>query len=325
MLPKPYENVLAAIGNTPMVKLMHVSALVKADIYAKLEFLNPGGSVKDRIAKYMVEKAERLGAITPGATIVENSSGNTAIGLAMVARQKGYKAKIIMRDSTSREKIEIVRTMGAEVVLVDATLPPENPRSYNNIAPAVARETAGAFFPDQHNNLDNNETHYMTTGPEIWQQMDGRIDYFITGIGTGGTVCGAGRYLKEQDPRIQVIAIDPLGSIFHDYYKTGQRVTPKRYLIEGLGDEFLIKCAQLDMLDDIIQVTDKIAFTWTRKLARMEGLITGGSSGANVWGALQLAQRIDRPARIVTLLPDSGYRYLSTIYNDIWLKQKGFI
>ena len=213
-----FNNILDAIGNTPLVKLNKITKGVKSEIFAKLEFYNPMGSIKDRIAKYMIEKAEREGKLKPGATIVENSSGNTALGLALVAIQKGYKIKIVIRDRTSKEKLNLLEALGVELIKVDSTLPPEDPDSYNNITPKIVSETPDAFFPDQHNNRDNNEAHYMTTGPEIWDQMEGKIDYFIAGIGTGGTICGAGKYLKEKDPNIKVIAIDPVGSIFYDYF-----------------------------------------------------------------------------------------------------------
>ncbi len=320
-----YNNILDGIGSTPLLKLKRITKGIKADIFSKLEFYNPTGSVKDRIAKYMIEKAEKDGRIKPGCTIVDNSSGNTAIGLAVVCAVKGYKLKIIIRDSTSREKIEFLKSLNVNLVFVDHTLPPESPNSYNNLAPKVVKETPNSYYFDQHNNLDNNETHYYTTGPEIWEQMEGNIDYLVAGMGTGGTLCGAGRFLKEKDPNIKVIAVDPEGSIFYDYFHSMRLIKPFPYLIEGLGDEFLIGCAEFDVLDDIIRVADKEAFLMTRKLAKTEGVLAGGSSGAAIWAVLKLAKEIDQPARIVTLFPDSANRYLSTIYNDAWLKEKGFL
>lgn len=316
-----YDNILEAIGRTPIVKLGNISKGLKAKIYAKLEFMNPGGSIKDRIAKYMIEKAEREGKIKPGDTIIENSSGNTAMGLAIVCRQKGYKLKIVIRDTTSKEKIKMLEILGVDVIKVDASLPPEHPESYNNYAYNLAKNDPSLYYIDQHNNLDNNEAHYMTTGPEIWEQMEGRIDYLIGAIGTGGTITGAGKFLKEKNPEIKVIGIDPVGSIFYEYYKNKKLVKPSKYLIEGMGDEFLIKTAQLDILDDMYQIDDKKAFGWTKKLAYEEGIIAGGSSGANVWGAVKLAKEIDREVNIVTIINDSGYKYFSTIYNDDWLKE----
>jgi cystathionine beta-synthase len=308
------ENLIDAIGNTPLVKLNSITKNVIAKIWAKLEFTNPGGSVKDRIAKYMIEKAEAEGKIKPGDTIIENSSGNTAMGLAIVAIQKGYRCKIIIRDSTSKEKIRMLQHLGVEVILVDSTLPPEHERSYNNYARFIAQTTPHSLYVDQHNNLHNNESHYMTTGPELWEQTAGKIDYFIAGIGTGGTLCGAGRFLKEKNPKIKLIGIDPQGSIFYEYFKTGRLPRPHRYSLEGLGDEFLLPTAQLDLLDDIIQIDDKTAFEWSLKLAREEGIIAGGSSGANIYGAITVAQQLDYQANIVTIFPDSGYKYLSTIF-----------
>lgn len=320
-----YENVLEAIGRTPIVKLGNISKGLKANIYAKLEFMNPGGSIKDRIAKYMIEKAEREGKIKPGDTIIENSSGNTAMGLAIVCRQKGYKLKIVIRDTTSKEKIKMLEVLGVDVIKVDASLPPEHPESYNNYAQNLAKKNPSIYYIDQHNNLDNNEAHYMTTGPEIWEQMEGKIDYLIGAIGTGGTITGAGKFLKEKNPNIKVIGIDPVGSIFYDYFKNKKLIKPSKYLIEGMGDEFLIKTAQLDLLDDVYQVDDKKAFGWTKKLAYEEGILAGGSTGANIWGAVKLAKEIDHHANIVTIICDSGYKYFSTIYNDDWLKANNLI
>ncbi len=315
-------SILDEIGNTPLIRLNRITAGVPSKIYAKLEMMNPMGSVKDRIARHMVEKAEREGRIKPGDTIVDNSSGNTALGLAMVCRLKGYKLKMVVRDSTSFEKIKFLRALNVELVMVDATLPPESPLSYNNMTPQIARDTPGGFYLDQHNNRDNNETHYLSTGPEIWEQMNGKIDYFVAGVGTGGTISGVARFLKERDPRIRIIGIDPAGSIFYDYFHSKKLIKPSPYLIEGLGDEFLIKCVEFDLIDDIVRVEDRTAFAMTRKLANTEAIFAGGSSGAAVWACLELARRVGAKARIVTILSDSANRYLSTIYNDDWLRQK---
>jgi len=322
---KHYEDILEGIGNTPMIKLNRITEGLKADIFAKLEFLNPMGSVKDRIAKYMIEKAEKEGRIKPGDTIVDNSSGNTALALAMVCSLKGYKVKMVVRDNLSSEKIKFLKAFNVELVMVDHTLPPESPESYNNIAPRVAKETPGGYYFDQHNNRENNETHYETTGPEIWEQMEGQIDYFVAGVGTGGTICGASKFLKEKDPNIKVIGVDPVGSIFYDYFHSKKLVKPSPYLMEGLGDEFLIGCVDFSFIDDIYQITDKEAFLTARKLADQEGILAGGSSGATIWASLKLARKIDRPARIVTLFADAATRYLSSIYNDEWLKDKGIL
>lgn len=309
-----FPLLLDAIGNTPLVKLDKIARNFKANIFAKLEFMNPGGSVKDRIARYMIEKAEREGKIKPGDTIIENSSGNTAIGLAMVAVQKGYKCKIVIRDTTSPEKIRMLQHLGAETILVDASLPPEDENSYNNFAKKLTQHTPNSYYVDQHNNLDNNESHYHSTGPEIWQQTGGQVNFLVCGVGTGGTLFGAGRYLKEQNPNIKLIGIDPLGSVFYDYFKRGKKIRPNRYSLEGLGDEFILPTVQFELLDDMIQVDDQTAFEYTRKLAREEGIIAGGSSGANLYGALKIAEEMDEPVNIVTVFPDSGFRYMSSIF-----------
>ena len=320
-----YDNILGTVGNTPLVRITKITKDVESQIFSKLEFLNPMGSVKDRIAKYMIEKAEKEGRIKDGQLIIENSSGNTAMGLALVAIQKGYKLKVIVRDRISKEKIDQLEALGVEIHMVDSSLPPESPNSYNNITPSIVKKNPGCYYPDQHNNRENNETHYETTGPEIWNQMQGKIDYFIAGIGTGGTICGVAKYLKEQDPNIRVIAIDPVGSIFYDYFYFKKKVKPAPYLIEGLGDEFLIKCVDFSVIDDMFRVSDKTSFLYTRKLVSQEGILAGGSSGAAIWGALRLAKSLKKPARIVTIFPDSPSRYLSTIFNNEWMKEKGFL
>ncbi len=322
---KYYEDILEGIGNTPLIKLNRITEGLKASIFAKLEFLNPMGSLKDRIAKYMIEKAEKEGRIKPGDTIVDNSSGNTALALAMVCALKGYKVKMVVRDNLSSEKIKFLKAFNVELVMVDHTLPPESPDSYNNIAPRIAKETPGGYYFDQHNNRENNETHYETTGPEIWEQMEGQIDYFVAGVGTGGTICGASKFLKEKDPNIKVIGVDPVGSIFYDYFHSKKLVKPSPYLMEGLGDEFLIGCVDFSLIDDIYKISDKDAFLTARKLADKEGILAGGSSGAVIWASLKLAREIDKPARIVTIFADAATRYLSSIYNDEWLKEKGIL
>ena len=322
---KSDQSPVEAIGSTPLVRLNKITAELSSQVFAKFEFLNPMGSVKDRIAKYMIEKAEKNGRLKPGDLIIENSSGNTALGLALIAIQKGYRLKVIVRDSISKEKLDQLKALGIEIQLVDHTLPPESPQSYNNITPILASQTPNCYFPDQHNNRENNEAHYYTTGPEIWEQMEGKIDYFVAGLGTGGTIGGAGKYLKEKDPEIKIIGIDPVGSVFYDYFHYGKKVNSAPYLIEGLGDEFLINCVDFSLLDDIYQITDKEAFLTTREIARREGLLVGGSSGAALWGTMKLARSLEKPARIVTIFPDGASRYLSTIFNDAWLKEKGFL
>ncbi len=322
---KYYKDVLDGIGRTPLIKLNRITKGLKPDIFAKLEYMNPMGSIKDRIANFMIEKAEKEGRIKPGDTIVDNSSGNTALALAMVCTLKGYKLKIVVRDTLSSEKIKFLKALNVEIVKVDSTIPPESPDSYNNIAPRIAQETPNGYYFNQHNNRENNETHYKTTGPEIWEQMEGKIGYLVAGIGTGGTICGTAKFLKEKDPRIKVIGVDPLGSVFFDYFHSKKLVTPTPYLLEGLGDEFLIGCVDFNFIDDIYQIKDKDAFLMTRELANKESILAGGSSGAAIWATLKLARKIDKSTRIVTIFADSANRYLSTIYNDEWLKEKGFL
>lgn len=247
------------------------------------------------------------------------------MGLAMMAVLKDLKCTMVVRQRTSREKLDCLRAMGVDLVLVDGQLPPDDPESYNQKARRLAAENRDWWFPDQHNNRLNNEAHYRTTGPEIWDQMDGRIDVLVAGIGTGGTICGAARYLKEQDPKIKVVAVDPEGSVFFDWFYDRRLVEPGAYLIEGLGDEEIIGCPNFDVIDDMLRVSDQEAFTATRELAKMEAILAGGSSGAALWGVRQVAKAMDGPCRIVTLFPDSGTRYLSTIFNDAWMQEQGLL
>ncbi|HYV84995.1 MAG TPA: cysteine synthase family protein [Patescibacteria group bacterium] len=326
-----YDRISDAVGLTPLVRLRRSVAGLPCEVFAKIEFMNPTGSAKDRIARHMVDKALRAGRLRPGDVLVENSSGNTAMGLAMMAIQEDLRCRIVVRRQTSREKLDCLRAMGVELVLVDGDLPPDDPESYNQKAKQVVAGTPRAFFTDQHNNRDNNEAHYQTTGPEIWRQMEGRIDYVVAGIGTGGTLSGVARYLKEQDRAIKAIGVDPVGSVFSEYFRTGTPGTASPGLIEGLGDEEVIGCPEFELFDDLVQVTDREAFLAARELARTEAILAGGSSGAALCGVRKVAARLERrpgvttPARIVTLFPDSGSRYLSTIYNDDWMRQEGFL
>lgn len=319
-----YESILDLVGGTPLVRLNRVTSGVSSAIYAKLEFMNPTGSVKDRAALHMIRAAEADGRLKAGQLIIESSSGNMAMGLALAAIQLGYKLRVVVRDSLSREKMDMLLALGVEIITVDSSLPPESPDSYNNITPKLAAETPDCYFPDQHNNRENNESHYQSTGPEIWEQMEGKIDCFVAGMGTGGTIGGVGRFLKEKDPSIKVIAADPEGSIFHDYFYTGKRTEPAPYLIEGLGDEFPIGCADFSVIDRIIRVSDRDAFMTCRDLVKLEGVLAGGSSGAALWAAMKVAGESPKPLRIVTVFPDSAFRYLSTVFNDDWLKSHGF-
>lgn len=320
-----YDDILDIIGNTPMVRLNRITEGLACSVFAKLEYLNPMGSSKDRIARYLIEQAEADGRIKAGELILENSSGNTAMGLALVAIQKGYRLKVVVRDRTSKEKLDQLKALGVDVHRVDATLPPEHPDSYNQVTPRLARETPGCYFPDQHNNRENNEAHYLSTGPEIWKQMEGRIDVFIAGMGTGGTIGGVGRFLKEQDPRVKVVAVDVVGSVFTEYFRSGRPGTPSPYLLEGLGDEFLIGCADFSVIDEMVQVSDRDAFHAARELARREGILVGGSSGAVLCALRQVARDLGPAARVAVLFPDSASRYLSTIFNDDWMREKGLL
>jgi cystathionine beta-synthase len=320
-----FENVLDAIGNTPLVKLNRITADIPCEIYAKLEFMNPSGSIKDRVAKHMILKAERDGRLKPGDTIIENSSGNMAMSLAVVAIQRGYHLKTVVRDTIAIEKLRQLVALGVEVIKADTSLSPDAPNSYNKLAPKLARETKHCYFPDQHNNRENNETHYLSTGPEIWEQMEGRIDYLVAGMGTGGTVGGIGRFLKEKDPHIKVIAVDVEGSVYTEYFRSKKMVKPTPYLLEGLGDEFIIGCADFTVVDDMMQASDREAYGYARRLVREEGILAGGSSGAAVWAVLNLARTLPGPARIVTVFPDGASRYVSTMINDDWMRDKGLL
>lgn len=319
-----FNDVAAAIGDTPLVRLGR-SFGPEAEVYAKLEFMNPGGSVKDRVARHLVEAAAADGRLKPGDTIVEASSGNTAMGLAMMARLGGYQCRFAVRDRTSPEKLKALEALGAGLELVDAELPPEHPDSYNRAVTRLVNETPRAYFPDQHNNRENNAAHYATTGPEIWEQMEGRIDCFVAGVGTGGTISGVARYLKERDPSIWVVGVDPKGSIFSEYFRTGRVGRPGPYLLEGLGDEELIRCVEWELIDEMVQIESGEAFRAARRLAAQEAIFAGGSSGAALWALEQIVPGLPQGARVVTLFPDSGSRYLSTVYDDGWMESKGYL
>ena len=322
---KALNTALEAIGNTPLVKLNKIANKTPANIYAKLEFLNPAGSVKDRMALFMIENAEKEGLLKPGGTIVENSSGNTGSALAMIAAIKGYKCIITMPDKMSEEKQNLMRAFGAEVVITPTDVPAESPESYYSTARRIASEIPDAYYPDQYNNPRNIDAHYHTTGPEIWEQTGGDIDIFVCGIGTGGTLSGAGKYLKEQKPGIKIVAIDPIGSVFYDYFKTGKLPEPHVYKVEGIGEDYLVKAVDFSIIDDIIQVDDKESFLMARRLCAEEGIFAGGSSGSVISAAAQIAEKLNTPQNIVVILPDSGSRYLSKIYNDEWMKEHNFI
>lgn len=319
-----HDNILQAIGDTPLVRLNRVGAEVSANLWAKLEFLNPSGSVKDRMAHYIVEEAEAKGLLKPGGTIVENSSGNTGAALAMVAAVKGYRCVITMPDKMSDEKRRHMEGLGAEVVITPTDVPADSPQSYYSTARRLAAEIPGAYYPDQYNNPVNIEAHYRLTGPELWEQSGGEIDAVVAGIGTGGTLSGVGRYLKEQNPAIQVVAVDPIGSVFYDHWKSGAAAKPHVYAVEGIGEDYVVEAVDFALIDDMVQVDDRVSFEMTRRIAAEEGIFAGGSSGSVVWGALRYAERHPEAKDIVVFFADSGSRYLSKVYDDQWLVARGF-
>jgi cystathionine beta-synthase len=313
------DSPIDLIGNTPLVRLAHVGADLDCDLVAKVEYVNPGGSVKDRAAVAMLDAAEADGLITPGeSTIVEPTSGNTGVGLAIVAAQRGYRCIFVMSDKMSAEKVRLLEAYGAQVVVCPTAVAPEHPDSYYSTAERLVRETPGAFRPDQYSNPANPEAHYRSTGPEIWRQTEGRITHFVAGVGTGGTITGVGRYLKEQDPSVQVVAADPEGSVY-----SGGDGRP--YMVEGVGEDFWPTTFDPSVVDRTIMVTDAESFAAARMVTRQEGLLIGGSCGTAVHGALVLGQDLGPEALVVVLLPDSGRNYLSKIYDDRWMTDYGFL
>jgi cystathionine beta-synthase len=313
------DSILDATGNTPLVRLRSVTRGVKPTVLAKLEMLNPGGSVKDRIGLPMIEAAEREGLLKPGGTIVEPTSGNTGHGLAIAAALRGYRCIFVMPDKMSQEKISLLRAYGAEVVICPTAVPPESPESYYRVAERLASEIPGAFQPNQYANQVNPETHQRTTGPEIWEQTDGRLTAFVCGVGTGGTISGAGRYLKERNPDVLVVGADPEGSLY-----SGDVARP--YLVEGIGEDFIPSTFDPSVVDRYVRVSDRDSFVTARAVTRQEGILVGGSSGTAVFAALQLARELDDPdATIVVLLPDTGRQYLSKLYSETWLLQHGML
>ena len=314
-----YPTVLDLVGNTPLVRLQRLSRDVEPTLLAKLEFLNPGGSVKDRIGLRMIEQAEREGKLAPGGTIVEPTSGNTGVGLAIAAALKGYRCVFVMPDKIAEEKRALLRAYGAEVVICPTAVPPESPESYYSVSNRLAEEIPGAFKPDQYSNQANPQAHYETTGPELWEQTGGKIDALVLSIGTGGTVTGTARYLKEQRPDLLVVGADPEGSIFSQ----PDNVHP--YLVEGIGEDFWPTTFDPSLVDEFITVSDRDSFRTARRLAREEGILVGGSGGTAVWAMLQVAQRFGPDATVVTIVPDSGRGYLSKVYDDNWLLEHGFL
>jgi cystathionine beta-synthase len=313
------ESILDAVGETPLVRLSRLGRSLKPQLVAKIEALNPGGSIKDRAAIALIEAAEREGSLKPGGTIVEPTSGNTGTGLAIAAALKGYRVIAVMPDKMSKEKIDLLRAYGAEVVVAPTEVPPDSPESYYRVADRLSQEIPGAFQPNQYRNMANPEAHYRTIGPELWRQSGGQITHLVAGVGTGGTISGVGRYLREQSPDVQIIGADPVGSIY-----SNDEVKP--YLVEGVGEDFWPETFDPSIVDRYITVSDKDSFLWTRRLAETEGILAGGSCGLALYAAYQVAREIDDPAAMVTvILPDGGRSYLSKIFNDAWMRQYGFL
>lgn len=314
-----------AIGQTPIVKLNRVGEDVESEIYVKVEYMNPAGSMKDRVGLNLIRDAEERGMLGPGGTIVEATSGNTGAGLAMVAAIRGYKCVFVMPDKMSHEKIDALRAYGAKVLVCPTSVEPSDPRSYYSVARRVVEETPGAFYANQYHNPANPEAHFLSTAPEIWEQTEGDFDAFVSGMGTGGTLSGCGRYFKERKPEIQIVGVDPIGSLYYEYVKTGRLTKAFSYYVEGIGEDFLPSTMNLDILDDIVQVDDKECFMMTRELVRREGIFCGGSCGAAVMGAIKYARTLKEPKKILVLLPDNAQKYLSKVFNDEWMRSNGFL
>jgi len=317
-----YQNVLGLIGHTPLIKLNRLSKGLKPLVLAKMENLNPGFSVKDRIGVSMIEAAERAGTLKPGGTIVEATSGNTGIGLAIAAAVKGYKCIFVMTDKASVEKSRYLKALGADVVITPVSAKPGTPDHYVSTAQRIASETPNSFYPDQYSHPANPEAHYRTTGPELWEQTEGKITHFVSGIGTGGTISGTGRFLKEKNPNIKVIGADPFGSIYKTYKETGKITETTPYLVEGIGQEVLPANAHMQYVDEVMNISDRDSFEAARQLGRVEGIFCGGSSGTNCAAALRLARDLDENAVIVFVVCDTGEHYLSKFHSDEWMKEK---
>jgi len=325
MMKGAVHNVLEAVGDTPIVRLNQVGSHVAAEIYVKLEYMNPGGSMKDRVAINIVRDYERRGLLKPGGTIVEATSGNTGMALALVSAIRGYRCIFVMPDKMSEEKIKALQAFGARVVICPTAVEPEDPRSYYSVSRRLAEETPGAVLANQYYNPANPEAHYLSTAPEIWAQTGGELDAFCAGMGTGGTLSGCAKYFKEKRSEIKIVGVDPVGSLYYDYVKTGTMVRPRPYKVEGIGEDFLPGTMNLGMVDEVIRVNDKECFLMTRDLVRREGIYCGGSSGAAVAGAVKYAEMTGKKMKIVILLPDSAQKYLSKIFDDNWMRQNGFL
>ncbi len=318
------NNVIDLIGNTPLLRLNKVTKGIEADVYAKLEFFNPGGSVKDRIGIAMILDAEKKGLLKPGATIVEPTSGNTGMGLVLAGIQRGYKVICTVPDKVSQDKIDLLNAVGASVRITPASLPTSHPDSYLKLAEKIAKETPNSFMPNQYFNRANPEAHYVTTGPEIWEQTGGAVDVLVAGVGTGGTITGAGRYLKERKPGVKIVGVDPEGSILASRFR-GRRGTARPYRVEGIGEDFIPGSLDMSVIDEMVTVSDKDSFLTARRLAREEGIIAGGSSGTALFAALQVARRLPAGKTLVVILPDSGRSYTDKMFSDDWMAEFGYL
>jgi cystathionine beta-synthase len=316
------NNILELIGWTPLVKLSKLTRGIEALVLAKMESLNPGGSVKDRIGIAMIDAAERDGRLKPGGTVVEATSGNTGIGLVLTCAIRGYKAIFVMTDKCSQEKVRYLKALGGDVVITPVAAKPGSPDHYVSVARRIAAETPNAVLVFQYGNPANPEAHYRTTGPEIWEQTEGRITHFVSGIGTGGTISGVGRFLKEKNPHINIIGADPYGSVFKIYKETGQLSEPSPYLVEGIGQEIIPQNVHMEYIDEIINVTDRDSFNVARRLGREEGIFCGGSTGTNAWVALKVAEKLTKEHVVVFIVCDTGERYLTKFHSDEWMKEK---